>query len=89
MEKTIIVSQNCDACKLLLASLKNQGALDKYRVVDVATPEGKDVVEKLGITGVPECIIIMKDQSGEMARRCTSEEMKDMIKEAGGAKTGT
>jgi predicted thioredoxin/glutaredoxin len=89
MDKTLVVSQNCDACKVLLESLKNQGVLDKYRVVDVATPEGKDVVEKLGITGVPECIMIMKDQTGEMARRCTPEEMTALIKEASGEKTGT
>jgi len=89
VEKTLVVSQNCDACKVLLSSLKNQGVLNKYRVIDVATPEGKDVVEKLGITGVPECVMIVKDQDGAMARRCSPEEMTEIIKEAGGAKTGT
>ncbi len=89
MEKTLIVSQDCGACKVLVASLKAQGALYKYRIIDVATPEGKDVVEKLGLTGVPECIMIVKDENGELARHCTSEEMTEIIKEAGGAKTGT
>jgi len=86
MEKTLIVSQDCGSCKVLLESLKTQGVLDKYRVIDASTPEGKDVVEKLGITGVPECIMIIKDQDGEMARRCSSEEMTEVIKEASGVK---
>jgi len=84
MEKTLIVSQNCDPCKVLLSSLKNQGILDKYRIIDVATEQGKDVIKKLGITGLPECVMILKDQTGEMARRCTPEEMNEIIKEAGG-----
>jgi len=84
MERTLIVSQGCVACKVLLASLKSQGVLDKYRIIDVATEQGKDVVEKLGITGLPECVMILKDQTGEMARRCTPEEMNAIIKEAGG-----
>ena len=89
MDKTLIVSQDCVACKVLLESLKNQGTLGKYRVIDVATPEGKDVVEKLGIKDVPECIMIMNDGTGEMARRCSPEEMTEIIKEAAGAKNRT
>lgn len=81
MEKAIIVSNGCAACETLIEALKRKGAMDKYRVIDARTPEGIDVVSKLGITAVPDCIVIAKGQDGEMARRCTSDEMKKIIED--------
>lgn len=89
MEKTLVVSDQCPACKVLLDSLKEQGVLDKYRVINVSSPEGLDVVSKLGINAVPDCIMIVKNPSGDMARRCTEDEIKEIIQEAGGAKNRT
>jgi len=84
MEKAIIVSDQCPSCKVLLDSLRQKGALEKYRVLDVNTPEGIDVAKKLGLNAVPECIVIVKTQEGEMARRCSEEEIKSILKEARG-----
>jgi predicted thioredoxin/glutaredoxin len=84
MEKALIVSDQCPACKVLLESLKQHGQLGKYRVLNASSPEGSDVVQKLGITGVPDCIIIVKGPEGEKARHCTEEEIKEILKEASG-----
>lgn len=84
MEKAIIVSDQCPVCKVLLDSLKEKGVLEKYRVLDVNTPEGIDAAQKLGLNAVPECIVIVKTAEGEMARRCSEEEIKSILKEARG-----
>jgi len=86
MEKTLIVSDSCPACKILLEALKTQEAIDKYHIINVATPEGQDMIQRLGLAAVPECIVVTKDMNGETARKCTSEELTDIIREAGGAK---
>ena len=83
METTIIVSDQCPACKVLLDSLKTQGVLDKYKVVNVASPEGRDIVAKLGLKAVPNCVVIRREEGGDMARPCTEEEMGKIIEEAG------
>ncbi len=84
METTLIVSDQCPACKVLLDSLKNQGVLNKYKVVNVASPEGQDIVAKLGLKAVPNCVVIRREEGGDMARPCSDEEMAGVIKEAGG-----
>lgn len=84
METTLIVSDQCSACKVLLDSLKNQGVLSKYKVVNVASPEGQDIVAKLGLKAVPNCVVIRREGSEDMARPCTDEEMGKVIAEAGG-----
>jgi len=86
MDKAIIVSDQCGACKALLHGLDRKGALANYRVINVSSPEGAEIVSKLGITGVPDCIFIDKDKDGSpIARRCTEEETKEVLKEASGA----
>ena len=82
LEKALIVSDQCMACKALLKELGNKGLLDKYKVINVNTPEGLDVVQKLGISAVPDCIVIMRDKDGDVARRCTDEETKKIWQEA-------
>ena len=80
--KAIIVSNQCPACKILLEKLKRKGTLGKYNVIDAHSAEGMDVVRKLGITAVPDCLIIEKDRKGEQIRRCTDEEVNDIFKDA-------
>jgi len=84
LEKALIVSDQCVACKALLKGLEDKGLLSKYRVINVSSPEGSDVVQKLGISAVPDCIIIVRNKEGEMARRCTEQETKEILKEATG-----
>jgi predicted thioredoxin/glutaredoxin len=88
METTLIVSDECPSCKLLLDALKAQGTLSKYRVLNVESPEGKELVSKLGLKAVPDCIMIRQEAEGNMARRCTDKEMAQVIDEAAG-KSGT
>jgi thioredoxin-like negative regulator of GroEL len=86
LEKAIIVGDGCGACKALVEGLQKKGALEKYRVVDVNSEEGRDIVSKLEIKAVPECILITKDKEGnQFARRCTDEETAEILKEASGA----
>jgi len=86
MDKAIIVSDGCAACKVLVQSLEQKGVLSKYKLVNINSPEGAEIVSKLGITAVPDCILIAKDKDGvDIARRCTDEETKEILKEASGA----
>lgn len=78
----------CRACKQLLDVLKQRGTLSNYRVIDVATPEGKDIASKLGILAIPDCIVVARDRDGgELARRCTDAEIKQILSE-GSAESG-
>ncbi|MCJ7634893.1 hypothetical protein MUP77_21205 [Candidatus Bathyarchaeota archaeon] len=86
MEKTLVVSDQCPACKILLEALKTQGAIGKYHIINVATPEGQDMIQRFGLVAVPECIVVTKDMNRETARKCTSEEITDIIREVGGFK---
>lgn len=86
MEKAIIVGDGCGACKALVEGLERKGMMGKYRVVDANSPEGREIVSKLDIKAVPECIVIKKDIDGSsLARRCTDEETAEILKEASGA----
>lgn len=83
MDKAIIVSDQCGACKALLQGLEQKGTLGDYKVINISSAEGAEIVSKLGITAVPDCIFIDKDKDGTpIARRCTEEETKEVLKEA-------
>ena len=86
MDKAIIISDGCGACKTLVERLQQKGSLEKYRVINISSPEGVEIVSKLGIKAVPECILIMKDKEGnDMARVCTEQETQEVLKEASGS----
>lgn len=84
-EKTLIVSSDCEACRVLVEALKSQNMLGKYSVIDAASDKGREVIEQLGVRALPECVIIVKDRTGEIGRLCSAEEMNEIVKEAGGA----
>lgn len=79
-EKILVVSPNCPSCEVLKERLSRRGLLDKYRVVDASTPEGLDFAKRLGILGVPDCVVVEQDKDGAKARRCTQQEFEDILK---------
>lgn len=87
-EKAILIADYCDSCKQLLEKLKQNGTLSNYRVINVATPEGNEIAQKLGITAIPDCVVIAKDKDGaDVARRCTEAEEKEVL--SSGESSGT
>lgn len=79
-EKVILVSPSCPGCTQLKEHLTKLGVIDKYRVIDVSTEEGTRVAEELGISHVPNCVIVEKTNEGMMARACTKDEFSDLLK---------
>lgn len=73
-ETILIVSPGCPACKKLLEQLDRFGIADKYRIVDASTKEGTKFAKKLGITDLPECVVVEKVKKGFRVTDCTDEE---------------
>jgi predicted DCC family thiol-disulfide oxidoreductase YuxK len=78
-EKIILSSQNCPGCKELEGHLKKHGLQDRYRVIDIATEEGQNLSKKLGITHIPNCLVVRETPGGLEARVCNEEEFLDLI----------
>lgn len=80
----------CGACKQLLETLREKGTLSNYRVIDVASPEGNEIALKLGISAIPDCIVVAKDKDGgDVARRCTDAETKAILSGEDAGQSGT
>lgn len=79
-EKVLIVSPECPACEWLRKTLDEKGLSDKFRVVDVSTPEGLEFAKKVGVNAVPDCALVVEDKGELKARRCTEEELRDLLK---------
>ena len=80
-ELLLITSQNCEGCKELRGLLKKNGTLDKYKQVDISTEKGKELVQKLNLKVVPNCVVVRKTSSGDEARICKPEELMLVIKD--------
>lgn len=89
METAILVSDSCLACKRLLDVLEKKGTLSNYRVVDVHSSEGLELAKALGVTAIPECVVVKQEGSGQVARRCTDEETKAILSGEAVGESGT
>jgi len=79
-EKLLVVSPSCPTCEAVQKHLSEKGVLDNYKIVDVSTVEGAEFAKKLGITGVPECVVVEGEGEKRTVRVCTSEEWRGMLK---------
>lgn len=80
-EKILLFSPNCVGCRELKERLTRMGTIDKYKIVDVSTGYGKELVQKLGLTSVPSCVVVRKTPAGAEARVCSSKEFLEVIKD--------
>lgn len=78
-EKVLIVAPGCPTCDKVKARLREKGVLQRFRVVDVSTPEGKDFAMKLGVKGVPDCAVIEGRGNQKVVRVCSDGEWKRML----------
>jgi len=78
-EKILLVSPDCPGCEQLRQHLVRLGLVDKYRVIDASSSEGKRIADDLGITQVPNCIVAEQTQEGLKARACTEQEFLELI----------
>lgn len=51
--------------------------MDKFRVIDIATEEGQNLVKELNLKAVPDCVII--DEERKEIRQCSNKDWKDML----------
>lgn len=79
-ETLLLVSPNCPGCEVIKERLKRLGIEKTFRVLDVTTEEGAYIAQKLGVTHVPDCIIVEETKEGRRARNCTETEFLQMIK---------
>ncbi len=81
MEKTaLLMSSNCEGCKELKELLTKNGTIDNYKLIDISSEAGKELVKELGLKTVPSCVVIKKTPSGDEARVCSSKEFLDVLK---------
>lgn len=74
-----MASPNCPGCEQLRQHLVKHGLGDKYRFIDVSTKEGSRIADELGITYVPNCIVVEQSPEGRKARACTPDEFMNII----------
>ena len=79
--KAVVVSEHCWYCQSLKDRLKEKGLIDKVQFIDVASKEGKKIVEESNISGIPECVIIVEKDGVKQTRVCNDEEFKKLIEE--------
>ena len=75
-----MTSPTCVGCEEIKQHLKNLGLEKDFRFLDVTTPEGALVAEKLGITHVPNCVVIEETDEGRRARVCSDDEFLKLLK---------
>lgn len=75
--KILVVSGNCGGCRSIKNYMNKAGILDKVRVVDVTSNEGKMLSKKLDLKGVPDCVLV--DEVARTVRVCTDQEWQDML----------
>lgn len=75
--KTILYRDGCNFCEEMKRELSQKGLLDKVKMVDVASEEGRRMVIESNIRGVPECVII--DSGTKKTRVCSLEEYRELM----------
>jgi len=65
---------------VLKQKLIEKGVVDEYEFLDVSTPKGLELAKKLGVTHVPDCVIVKETKDGVMGRLCSEEEMQQIMK---------
>lgn len=75
--KILMVSDRCPSCDTIKEYLREKGVLDNYYVVDISTGEGQNLVEELGLKGVPDCVLV--DDEKKQIRQCSDEEWMNML----------
>lgn len=75
--KILVVSENCGSCNSLKQYLAEKGFIDKYKIVDINSNEGKTLSKKLNLSGVPDCILV--DDQSKTVKVCTDQEWHDML----------
>jgi len=75
--KILMVSEQCPSCSILEKYLAEKDLLDKFRVIDIATEEGQNLVKELNLKAVPDCVII--DEERKEIRQCSNKDWKDML----------
>jgi hypothetical protein len=75
--KVLVVSNKCPVCEVLVANIQEKKL--PIDVVDVETEEGKSIVAKYDITAVPECMVLIRENSGKQGRFCNKEELEELL----------
>lgn len=74
-EQTIIlVRDGCGTCDEVKGILSKSNK-SKVKLLDVDSPKGKELADKLGVTLIPECV----HQSGKEFKLCRDKEFKDVL----------
>lgn len=79
-ETVLLISSNCPGCDEIKEHLKRLGIEKDFRFLDVTTEEGAEIAQKLGITHVPDCVIVEETKEGRRARSCSEDEFLKLIK---------
>jgi predicted thioredoxin/glutaredoxin len=74
--KAIVVSKNCPYCGEVKEELASRGLLEKVKIIDVDTPDGRAFAIKNQIKYIPECVVICED--GKCVP-CTSQEYRELL----------
>jgi hypothetical protein len=77
--KALIVTDTCGFCQGLKDYIKDKGLMDKVKIINASTPEGRQFAIDNKIRGVPECVVV--DQGGKQVKICSKEEFVKLLKE--------
>ncbi|MBA7489928.1 hypothetical protein ES702_00462 [subsurface metagenome] len=80
LKKVVLFTPSCPGCDALKQALIKNGTIDSYEFLDVSSGKGLEVARKLGVTHVPDCMFVKETEEGPVARLCTEEEFKKIVK---------
>ena len=75
--KVLLVSDQCPFCKVIMKNIREKKL--QIDIVDVETKEGQSLAAKYGIKSVPECMVLIREGSGEQSRFCNRKEAEELL----------
>jgi hypothetical protein len=75
--KAILYRDDCHFCQDLKSELAQKGLLDKVKMVNVDSEEGRKMAAESGTKGIPECVVV--DEGTKKTRICSLQEYKELM----------
>jgi len=80
MRKALIVTKGCPACAELKEMLRQKGKLQEYQIIDADTERGFELAQQLGVTHVPECVLIEGRGNNQIYRICNRKQLNKLMR---------
>lgn len=78
-QKFLVTTPTCPVCKVVEEELTRMGRLDEFTIIDASTPEGLKQAREMGVTAVPECVLVEEENGNKTSKVCTKDDWKEIL----------